>query len=137
MFVITELCTQIFLKKSLWSLMKVNELHIVILKKLMFDDNIIKDFDIGYCPNQKNSFSNYAINEGYKEELLEKTGLTIINLKIKLTGSTVLFSIHSISGRVLGFGARTLRNDKKVAKYLKSIESSIYLKSKILYNIPI
>ena len=103
----------------------------------MFDDNIIKDFDIGYCPNQKNSFSNYAINEGYKEELLEKTGLTIINLKNKIDrfSGRVIFPIHSISGRVLGFGARTLRNDKKVAKYLNSIESSIYLKSKILYGL--
>ena len=80
MFVITEFALKYF-KKSLWESDEGKRIAYSYLKERMFDDNIIKDFDIGYCPNQKNSFSNYAINEGYKEELLEKTGLTIINLK--------------------------------------------------------
>ena len=136
MFVITEFALKYF-KKSLWESDEGKRIAYSYLKERLFDDNIIKDFDIGYCPNQKNSFSTYAINEGYKEELLEKTGLTIINLKNKIDrfSGRVIFPIHSISGRVLGFGARTLRNDKKVAKYLNSIESSIYLKSKILYGL--
>ena len=46
-----------------------------------------------------------------------------------------MFPIHSVSGRVLGFGGRTLLSDKKVAKYFNSPESVIYNKSEILYGL--
>ena len=75
---------------------------------------------------------------------MEKTGLTIVKPATQEGGKEkrfdrfkgrVLFPIHSLSGRVLGFGGRTLSSDKKQAKYLNSPESEIYHKSKVLYGI--
>jgi DNA primase len=88
------------------------------------------------------AFTQSALEEGYQLEFLEKTGLTIV--KEQTGGETkkfdrfkgrVMFPIHSMSGRVLGFGGRILTSDKKAAKYLNSPESEIYHKSKVLYGI--
>jgi DNA primase len=102
-----------------------------------FRDDIIKKFELGYCPDQRDSFTQAALKAGYKKEFLEKTGLTIIkeNAFYDRFFGRVLFPIHSLSGKVIGFGGRTLRTDKNVAKYLNSPESEIYHKSRILYGI--
>ena len=79
---------------------------------------------------------------GYQLEYLEKTGLTIVKKEQGKEDKTfdrfkgrVMFPIHSITGRVLGFGGRILTNDKKAAKYLNSPESEIYHKSNVLYGL--
>src|SRR5690606_18361019 len=81
--------------------------------------------------------TNEALNKGYQLEFLEKTGLTIVkeNKKFDRFKGRVMFPIHSMSGRVLGFGGRILTSDKKAAIYLNSPESDIYHKSKVLYGI--
>lgn len=96
----------------------------------------IKKFEIGYCPSNNNSFSSKAIEHGFKKELLEKVGLSIIkgNRLLDRFSGRVLFPIQSLSGRTLGFGGRALKKEKK-AKYINSPESEIYYKSKILYGI--
>lgn len=103
-----------------------------------FSDVTIKKFGLGYCPS-RGEMTKTAISEGYKEEYLLKTGLSA-----KREGSDdsydkfrerVIFPIHSVSGRVIGFGGRTMRTDKKIAKYLNSPESEIYHKSNTLYGI--
>jgi DNA primase len=102
-----------------------------------FRDDIIKKFELGYCPDQRDSFTQSALKAGYRKEFLEKTGLSIIKetaLYDRFSGR-VVFPIHSLSGKVIGFGGRTLRTDKNVAKYLNSPESEIYHKSRILYGI--
>lgn len=107
------------------------------LKERGFSSQTISKFEIGYSPLKSNSFSADAIEVGYEKELLEKTGLTIIkdNKFIDRFRGRVIFPIHSMSGRVLGFGARVLGNKSKTAKYLNSPESLIYNKSKVLYGI--
>ena len=102
-----------------------------------FRDEIIKKFELGYCPDQRDSFTQAALKAGYKKEFLEKTGLTIVkeNDLFDRFSARVMFPIHSLSGKVIGFGGRTLRTDKNVAKYLNSPESEIYHKSRILYGI--
>ncbi len=107
------------------------------LKERGFSSQTINKFEIGYSPLKSNSFSADAIEVGYEKELLEKTGLTIIkdNKFIDRFRGRVIFPIHSMSGRVLGFGARVLGNKSKTAKYLNSPESLIYNKSKVLYGI--
>lgn len=47
----------------------------------------------------------------------------------------VLFPVHNATGRVIAFGGRTLRTDKKTAKYINSPETDIYHKSDVLYGI--
>ncbi|MGC9331678.1 MAG: DNA primase [Bacteroidales bacterium] len=103
-----------------------------------FTDQMIEKFDLGYCPEGKDSFTEDALGKGYKIEFLEKTGLTIVrdNWRSDRFSGRVMFPIHSVSGRVVGFGGRTLRTgDKKTAKYLNSPESEVYHKNKILYGI--
>ena len=106
-------------------------------KERGFTDETIAKFELGYNPNQWEAFTAEAIRKGYKLEFLEKTGLTIVKeaKQFDRFKGRVMFPIHSMSGRVLGFGGRILTSDKKAAKYLNSPESDIYHKSKVLYGI--
>ena len=106
-------------------------------KERGFRDETIKKFDLGYCLDEWGSFTNAAISKGYQLKYLESTGLTIVkdNKQFDRFKGRVMFPIHSMSGRILGFGGRILTADKKSAKYLNSPESDIYHKSKILYGI--
>jgi DNA primase len=103
-----------------------------------FTDATIKKFGLGYCPATGDALTTAAMADGYKEEFLTATGLTIKRDDGRLYDrffGRVMFPIHSVSGRVTAFGGRTLRTDKKVAKYVNSPESEIYHKSNILYGL--
>lgn len=106
-------------------------------KERGFTEETIKSFDLGYSLDDWSAFTDEAIKKGYNLEHLEKTGLTIVKGEKQFDRfkGRVMFPIHSMSGRVLGFGGRILTNDKKAAKYLNSPESDIYHKSKVLYGI--
>ncbi len=106
-------------------------------KERGFTIETIKKFDLGYCLDEWDAFTKEALAEGYKLDYLEKTGLSIVKGEKQFDRfkGRVMFPIHSMSGRVLGFGGRILTSDKKAAKYLNSPESEIYHKSKVLYGI--
>ncbi len=106
-------------------------------KERGFNEDSIKKFDLGYCLDSWDSFTNEALKKGYDIKYLASTGVTIVreNKQFDRFKGRVMFPIHSMSGRVLGFGGRTLSSDKKTAKYVNSPESEIYHKSKILYGI--
>ena len=104
-----------------------------------FSDATIKKFALGYCPSKGDRMSKDALAAGYREEFLTSTGLS---LKRDSGGSLfdrfydrVIFPVHNISGRIVAFGGRTLRTDKKVAKYQNSPESEIYSKKNELYGL--
>lgn len=102
-------------------------------------DEIIRKFQLGYSPEQKNAFTQYALDKGYSKEILEKSGLSVFPENapngVDRFRERVIFPIHSFSGRVLGFGARILKNNIKTAKYLNSPETEIYHKSNVLYGL--
>lgn len=107
-------------------------------KERGFREETIKNFDLGYCLDNWDNFTKEALKKGYERKYLEKTGLTIVRDNGKPFDrfkGRVMFPIHSMSGRILGFGGRTLSSDKKIAKYVNSPESEIYHKSKVLYGI--
>ena len=106
-------------------------------KERGFRDDIIKTFELGYCLDEWDAFTKAALAKGYDLKYLASTGLTIVkeNRQFDRFKGRVLFPIHSMSGRILGFGGRILAADKKAAKYLNSPESDIYHKSKILYGL--
>jgi len=106
-------------------------------KERGFTDEIIKKFDLGYCKDEWDNFTKAALAKGYDLKYLAATGLTIVkeNKQFDRFKGRVLFPIHSMSGRILGFGGRILTSDKNAAKYLNSPESDIYHKSKVLYGI--
>ncbi len=103
-----------------------------------FNKDIIRKFQLGFCPPAWDDLTKVAIDNGYKEEYLVKTGLTIK----KDDGGhydrfrdRVIFPIHNLSGRVVGFTGRILTSDKNKPKYVNSPESEIYNKGKTLYGI--
>jgi DNA primase len=102
--------------------------------------DIIEKFQLGYSPESWRDLTEAALGAGYKLEYLVKAGLTIQNEEDKEKyfdrfRGRVLFPIHNASGRVIGFGGRTLKTDKKVAKYINSPETEIYHKSNVLYGL--
>lgn len=102
-----------------------------------FSDEVINKFQLGYCLSDWSGFTDEALKNGYKIEFLEKTGLTIVNDSGKQYDrfrGRVMFPIHNLSGRVIGFGGRILKADPKSPKYVNSPESDIYHKSNILYG---
>lgn len=106
-------------------------------KERNFTTSIIEKFGLGYAPGQ-NRLLHASKEKGYKEEFLLETGLLKKNERGLYDGfrNRVIFPIHDLSGRPVGFGARTLRTDlKKTPKYINSPESEIYLKNQLLYGI--
>lgn len=99
--------------------------------------DIIKKFQLGYSPDIWDAFYTYATENGYKKDYLIETGL-VIEKENKLFDrfrSRVIFPIHNLTGRIIGFGGRILSKDPNKPKYLNSPESEIYNKSKVLYGL--
>ena len=106
-------------------------------KERGFTEETIQTFKLGYSPEEWDAFLKSAESKGYKTEYLLETGLVKERdtKKYDAYRGRVIFPIHNLSGRPIGFGARTLKTDKKIPKYLNSPESEIYHKSKIVYGI--
>jgi DNA primase len=101
-------------------------------------DDTIEKFQLGYCLEQRDAMTQAALREGYKLEYLVKTGLSIPRDEGEAFDrfqGRVMFPIHSLSGRVIAFGGRIMKADKKMAKYVNSPESDVYHKSSVLYGI--
>jgi len=106
-------------------------------KERGFSMETIEKFGLGYCFDRYDSFGNKALEEQYNRKFLEDSGLCL-DREGKLIDrfkGRVMFPIHNLSGRVIAFGGRTLRSDKKVAKYINSPETDVYHKSNIVYGI--
>lgn len=102
-----------------------------------FREDIIKKFQLGYAIDKRDEYTQEAQKRGFKLEYLEKTGLTIVkenNYLIDRFHGRAIFPIHSVSGKVIGFGGRAIKKDEQV-KYQNSPESDIYHKSQIVYGI--
>ncbi len=97
----------------------------------------LKNFNWDTVPKLRTAFTVEAGKNGYKKDYLVKTGLSIEreNYLFDRFAGRVIFPIHSLSGNVIGFGGRTLKSDKNIAKYLNSPESDIYHKSRVLYGL--
>ena len=103
-----------------------------------FRDDIIKKFQLGFSLDERDTFTQTALKAGYNKDYLIKTGLTLEYDDGKMTDrfrGRVMFPVHSLSGKVLAFGGRTLKKDDKIAKYVNSPESEVYHKSNELYGI--
>ncbi|GAB3224175.1 DNA primase [Hymenobacter seoulensis] len=114
------------------------------LRQRGLNQTTIKTFELGYSLDQWDDLLKAAEKKGFERKYLEKTGLVITreDEQGKDTGrrydrfrGRVMFPIHNVSGRVIGFGARTLKPNDKTAKYLNSPESEIYHKSDVLYGL--
>ena len=102
------------------------------------EDETIRKYGLGWAPLGRKALTEAARAAGYKEEFLVETGLSIRYDDGRLVDrfyDRFMFPIHSVSGRVIAFGGRTLKTDKSVAKYINSPETEIYVKSRSLYGI--
>ena len=108
------------------------------LQERGFRMEVIKKFQIGYSPESRDALTKHALENGYKLEYLEKTGLTIAKEEKQHYDrfrGRIIFPIFSIAGRAIGFGGRILDSTKQTAKYVNSPESEIYHKSNVLYGL--
>ncbi len=116
-------------------------------KQREITQNLIEKFGLGYSLEARKQFTEDAVAAGYQPKYLVSTGMSILsnnhiegqtieskNLFDRYAGR-VMFPIHDVGGRVVGFGGRILSNDKKLAKYINSPETEIYNKSKVLYGL--
>lgn len=126
-----------YFKQQMMETQKGRAIGLSYFKERGFSDETIEKFQLGYSPDEWSAFTDAALEKGYQLDYLSKTGLSIVkeDKKFDRFKGRVMFPIHNISGRILGFGGRILTNDKKAAKYLNSPESEIYHKSKVLYGI--
>lgn len=106
-------------------------------KERGFSTQTIEKFQLGYSPNQYHSLTNDAVANGYTKDVLVKAGLSAEKdgQVYDRFRERVIFPIHNLTGRVIGFGGRILNSEKSKAKYINSPETEIYHKSNVLYGI--
>ncbi|WP_411274301.1 DNA primase [Daejeonella sp.] len=127
-----------FFQQQMFDTEEGKSIGLSYFKERGFRDDIIRKFELGYSPDVWDAMTTAAVSEGYNIQFLEETGLTIRKDNEKFYDrfrGRVMFPIHSFTGRVIGFGGRTLKTDKAVPKYVNSPESDIYHKSNILYGL--
>jgi len=136
MYLVSEFANTYF-QNTLYKTETGKAIGLSYFKERGFTNETIKKFQLGYSTDAWGGFTDAAIKKGYQLKYLEKTGLTIVKEEKQFDRfkGRVMFPIHSMSGRVLGFGGRILAKNEKAAKYLNSPESDIYHKSKVLYGI--
>ena len=126
-----------FFKTSLKDSNEGKSVGLSYLKKRGYNLNTIDEFELGYSPDDYNALENAAKKANYSLGPLKISGLIKEGEKgnYDFFRGRIIFPIHNITGRIIGFGGRTLRTDKKVAKYFNSPESDIYNKSNVLYGL--
>jgi len=136
MFNINEFADKYFVD-TLWNTEEGKTIGLKYFRERGYFDPIIEKFHLGYSPEKWDAFTQYAKNNGYSEELLEQIGLSLKGNKglYDRYHGRVMFPIHNLTGKVIGFGGRILTNDKKSPKYQNSPESEIYDKKNTLYGI--
>ncbi len=103
------------------------------LKNRGFTDETIEKFGLGFAPKDKDAFTQAAKRKGYKGQQLKKLGLTS-KYDSDFFRDRVMFTIHSVSGKVIGFGGRIMSKNVKAPKYVNTPETEVYNKSKVLYG---
>jgi DNA primase len=136
LYAVTEFARKFFTEQLL-NTDEGKSIGLSYFKERDFTDKTIDEFQLGYSPDRWDAFTKAAKENGYEKQFLVKTGLTIDKdgKHFDRFRARVIFPIHNLTGRVIGFGGRILKKDDKKAKYVNSPESEIYNKSKVLYGI--
>ncbi len=137
LFIVNEFAQKYF-AETLLNQEEGKRIGLSYFKERGVSDQMISLFGLGYAVDAWDDFYKTALKNGYKEQYLETAGLVVKSEKGKVFDrfhGRILFPIQNISGKIAGFGARTLGSDAKTAKYLNSPQSEIYDKSKTLYGI--
>jgi len=106
------------------------------LRQRGFNDDIIRKFNLGYSPEQRDAFARAALSAQYNLEYLQKSGLVVVrdDKPVDNYRGRIIFPIHNQTGKTIGFGARIIKTNDRAPKYINTPENEIYVKSKILYG---
>ncbi|MDB5282113.1 MAG: primase, catalytic core [Bacteroidota bacterium] len=112
------------------------KIGLAYFKERGFLNNTIEKFQLGFSPDASDSLTKNALKEGFQLDILKKAGLTSPkeNSTYDFFRNRVMFPIHNMTGKVVGFGGRIMIKDEKAPKYVNTPESEVYQKSKILYG---
>lgn len=135
LYIINNFAQQFF-SRTLFETEEGQDVGLAYFKERGFREEIIRKFQLGYSPEQRDAFTREAIGKQFNPELLVKSGL-VANRNDQLMDNyrgRVIFPVHNHSGKVLGFGARILKANEKAPKYINTPENELYIKSKILYG---
>ena len=135
-FIATKFASEYF-QNVLWNTSEGKAVGLSYFKERGFSEDTIKKFKLGYSPKKQNSFEKAATKAGYDLEILAASSLIGKNEDGKTYDKfreRTIFTIHSYTGKVIGFGGRAFSPDAK-SKYLNSGETLIYDKSKVLYGL--
>ncbi|MGQ0737680.1 MAG: DNA primase [Bacteroidota bacterium] len=135
LYIINSFAQQFF-SRQLFDTEEGQDIALAYCKERGFREDVIKKFQLGYSPEQRDAFTKEAVAKQYNTELLLRSGL-IASRNDQLMDNyrgRVIFPVHNHSGKVLGFGARILKSNDKAPKYINTPENEIYIKSKILYG---
>ncbi|WP_420387412.1 DNA primase [Roseivirga sp.] len=126
-----------FFKEQLFKSDEGRSIGLSYFKERGFNEQTIQTFQLGYSLDQWDALLKAAKSKGHSEDMLEKAGLILRqeNKTYDRFRGRVMFPIQNVAGKVIAFGARTLRSDKKQPKYINSPETEVYHKSNILYGI--
>ena len=127
---------QKFFSDTLFGSEEGQDIGLSYLKERGFNADIIRKFQLGYNPDQRDVFARAAVAAQYNPELLVKTGL-VVQRDEKLVDNyrgRIIFPVHNHTGKIIGFGARIIRTNDRAPKYINTPENEIYVKSKILYG---
>lgn len=136
LLIVTQFAAEYF-QDQLHNSEKGRAIGLSYFKERGFRSESIEKFALGYNPDEWDAFTTAALQKAYKLQYLVEAGLTISKEQKKFDRfkGRVIFPIHNMSGKIIGFGGRTLNSNEKTAKYLNSPESDIYHKSKVLYGL--
>jgi len=127
---------QKFFTEAIFNTEEGQDIGLSYLKERGFNEEIMRKFQLGYCPDQRDVFARAALAAQYNPEYLIKTGL-VVQREEKLIDNyrgRVIFPVHNQTGKIIGFGARIIRSNDRAPKYINTPENEIYVKSKILYG---
>ena len=127
---------QKYFSRNLWESEQGQDIAMTYLKQRGFRDEIIEKFQLGYCLEDRDAFTVQALQAQYNPEILLKSGL-VTRRDDKLLDNyrgRIIFPVHNITGKIIGFGARVIRSNDRSPKYINTPENEIYVKSKILYG---
>ena len=136
LFIVQEFAKDFYVN-YLWHTDKGRAIGLSYLTERGFSSETIKKFNLGFSPEGRNDFSEAALKKGYDRSVLIQAGLVLETetYSSDLFRDRIMFPIHSLSGRVVGFGGRILKNNPKAPKYVNSPETEIYHKGKLLYGL--
>lgn len=127
-----------FFENNLWQHDEGKQIALTYLQERGFREDTIKKFGLGYNTNEKDALANALITQQFNKELLPKTGLVVLKNNTTWVDNyrgRIIFPIHQITGKIIGFGARIIGNAANAPKYINTPENEIYVKSKILYGL--